>query len=665
MHVFFKRKLLIVLLTFILLVLAEMAVYLIIFQVPYAQTFLLEIGLYIILLIPAILVKSNKISIAYTATVLGLTLLLFAINISLDYASRDIFTFAYLNQVGEAVMVFDLDYVNWLAVLVVIGFSFLYTIGVISIYKYLVKGKDEKDVRYLPRGAIISLGLLTLAMTVETISLNSVVSEYSSNEIFEDMSGYQIIQYLSRYLKKTSMKKYGVLNYSFATAQGTVQIEKKYDEIIDDSTKTPVTDEYYGLLKDYNVIEIMIESGAEYLLNETLTPNLYKLASEGIYFTNNASKNKTNVSEFIGINGSALSNVQYFSGQLPYSAPNILKQYGYKTSYFHNNYGDFYNRNNEMVILGFENINFTLDINEERQWYNNYNGNYPLDSETIDDILENLAPVGLDSPYYSFWTSLSMHGPYIGMDNWNKFIELGYVDKLHKAIEDGLYVNPCLDDPEAVQAQIEMIMCETMDFDVAIGKLLAYLEKTNQMDNTLLILYGDHDTYFSIGIDRPLKEYVYNCEDETYPDQYQTMLFMYNKNLTKKYKELNGIKKNEIAYYNDFTSPYVIIPTMFELLGIDYNPDYYTGVSIFQTQTELDNVFYSSELCSLFTDKIYTIDVSEDYAWCIDDLDKEYSILFQKKITLLLEKIDRIENMYMNSTFKEKIEDEVLVTSSF
>ena len=210
-----------------------------------------------------------------------------------------------------------------------------------------------------------------------------------------------------------------------------------------------------------------------------------------------------------------------------------------------------------------------------------------------------------------------------------------------------------------------MIMCETMDFDVAIGKLLAYLEKTNQMDNTLLILYGDHDTYFSIGIDRPLKEYVYNCEDETYPDQYQTMLFMYNKNLTKKYKELNGIKKNEIAYYNDFTSPYVIIPTMFELLGIDYNPDYYTGVSIFQTQTELDNVFYSSELCSLFTDKIYTIDVSEDYAWCIDDLDKEYSILFQKKITLLLEKIDRIENMYMNSTFKEKIEDEVLVTSSF
>jgi phosphoglycerol transferase MdoB-like AlkP superfamily enzyme len=188
-----------------------------------------------------------------------------------------------------------------------------------------------------------------------------------------------------------------------------------------------------------------------------------------------------------------------------------------------------------MVILGYDNINFSFNINEERQRYNNYNGNYPLDSDTIDDILEELAPSCLDRPYYSFRTKLSMHGPYIVQENWPKFIDLGYVDKFHQAEELGLYENPCLADPENVQAQIEMIMCETMDFDVAVGKLLNHQEETNQMDNTLLVLYGDHDTYFSIGIDRPLKEYVYNCEDETFLDQYQTMLFMYNKNLTKKY----------------------------------------------------------------------------------------------------------------------------------
>ena len=472
------------------------------------------------------------------------------------------------------------------------------------------------------------------------------------------MSGYQIINYLSNYLKKTSMKKYGIISYSLATAQSSVsttQIESLPSVDEETINITPLTDDYYGLLDGYNVIEIMIESGSEYLLNEELTPNLWNLQKEGIYFTNNYSKNKTNVSEFIGINGSTLQNIQYYEGELPYSIPQLIKEKGYTSSYFHNNYGEFYNRNKEMQTLGFDNIYFSLDINEERQWHNNYDGNYPLDSETIDDIMDRIAPAN-STPYYSYWTTLSMHGPYTGTDNWNKFIELGYVDKLHQAAGNGLWENPCLDDPIEVQAQIEMVMCETMDFDFALGKLIRHLKDTNQYDHTLLVLYGDHETYYSVGIDRPLKEYVYNCEDEKYPKQFETMLFISNPTLTKKYKEHNSISIMDYAYYNDFTSPYIIVPTIFELLGIKYNPDYYTGVSIFQTETPLDNIFYSNELGSLFTDKIYTIDVSGEYLYQEEDLPNSYLELFQTKITKLLEKINSIDKMYMNGEYKKEEE---------
>ena len=308
-----------------------------------------------------------------------------------------------------------------------------------------------------------------------------------------------------------------------------------------------------------------------------------------------------------------------------------------------------------MQTLGFDNIYFSLDINEERQWHNNYDGNYPLDSETIDDIMDRIAPAN-STPYYSYWTTLSMHGPYTGTDNWNKFIELGYVDKLHQAMDNGLWENPCLDDPIEVQAQIEMVVCETMDFDFALGKLIRHLKDTNQYDHTLLVLYGDHETYYSVGIDRPLKEYVYNCEDEKYPKQFETMLFISNPTLTKKYKEHNSISIMDYAYYNDFTSPYIIVPTIFELLGIKYNPDYYTGVSIFQTETPLDNIFYSNELGSLFTDKIYTIDVSGEYLYQEEDLPDSYLELFQVKITKLLEKINSIDKMYMNGEYKKEEE---------
>lgn len=651
MDTFFKRKVLIILLTFLLFFFAEATVYLIIFEKFYAEAVFFELSLYILLLAPAFLFKSNKITIGYTTTILTLSLLLFAVNITLDYSSRDIFTFQYLNQVGEAAKIFDWDYINWLAILVFIGYGLLYLGGIHLIYKVLVKGKEEDTMkRYLPKGSILCLAFIILASITQVGSYSLIEKEYSESEIFGEMSGYQIVKYLSRYLKKTSMKKYGILNYSLATVQSPITTTAKEEVQVDneDTNPIPVTDTYYGLLKDYNVIEIMIESGNSYLFDPYLTPNLYRVATNGIYFTNNYSKNKTNVSEFIGINGAALSNVQYYDGELPYSLPNVLRDYGYTSNYFHNNYGEFYNRNSEMVKLGFDNINFSLDINPDRQWYNNYNGNYPLDSETMGDILYDLAPVDSPTPYYSFYTTLSMHGPYTGQENWNKFIELGYVDKLHKAIEEGIWENPCLDDPIEVQNQVEMIMCETMDLDVAVGMLLDYLAASGQMEKTLLVMYGDHETYFSIGIDRPLKEYVYNCEDETYPGQYETMMFMYNPLLTKTYRKENEISTLSYAYYRDFTSPYIIVPTILELLGVDYNPELYTGVSIFQTTSPVDNVFYSNELCSLFTDKIYTIDVYGDALYQVDDIDSEYLEAFQKKVISLLEKIDRIENIYMN-----------------
>ena len=63
MPLFFKRKLSIFVLTFSLLILAEMTVFLIIFQTPYANFFFLEIGIYVLLLSPMLLFKNNKIAI--------------------------------------------------------------------------------------------------------------------------------------------------------------------------------------------------------------------------------------------------------------------------------------------------------------------------------------------------------------------------------------------------------------------------------------------------------------------------------------------------------------------------------------------------------------------------------------------------------------------------
>ena len=67
------------------------------------------------------------------------------------------------------------------------------------------------------------------------------------------------------------------------------------------TNKVDSTSNYTGLLKDYNVVTIMIETGTTYMVNETLTPNLYNMMQEGLNFENNYFKNKTNVSEYISL----------------------------------------------------------------------------------------------------------------------------------------------------------------------------------------------------------------------------------------------------------------------------------------------------------------------------------------------------------------------------
>lgn len=657
MHTFFKRKLAIIGFTFLLLFIVEVSLFIIVYSQFFARTFVMELGLIIILLSPAFLFKSNKITIAYCSIWVGALLSLYLLNVTLDAYSRDIFSLAYISSAREAAHIFDVSYLNFLAIGGFVLFTTIYVFGLIGIYKLFKEKNNEKPVRYLPKGAIITLGLLLIGMTGEVTSYNYVENYYSHSTVYKNKNGYQIVQYLSKYLKKTAMKNYGVFSFSFASLGSTATEAEAAGEIDEylaltkDLSETAVTDEYFGLLKDYNVIEIMIETGSEFLINEYLTPNLYKLANEGIYFENNFSKNKTNISEFIGLSSVGTTNLEFMDVSAPYALPNMLKKEGYKTSYFHNNDGAFYGRDKEMPMLGFDNVYFMNEINEEHAW-SKFDGNYPLDSWTMEDILDRLAPANSDKPYYSFYTTLSMHGPYTGQIHKQWFTEMGYYKKIEAAKILGLYENPCKDDPEVVQNQVELLQCAAMNLDEGIGLLIKHLKDTNQFDNTLLVLYGDHECYYSVGIDNPLKEYVFNCiDDETNPSQYETMMIFYNEALVNKYKEVNDLRAQEKAVYNDFTSPYIVVPTVLELLGVNYNPGLYTGTSIFQTTTELDNIFYSNELGCLFSNKAYLIGLYEDFSYLSSDANEIYQDLFMEKSEKFLTKLSILDKMYQKGYF--------------
>ena len=298
---------------------------------------------------------------------------------------------------------------------------------------------------------------------------------------------------------------------------------------------------------------------------------------------------------------------------IDFSIPNVLEG-KYKTTYVHDNSADFYGRGNLVKYFGFEHSYFHDDLyasdfkndiypNGLPGWENNdwhWGGDYTLDSVTIDLALPYL--VSKDKPFYSFWTSLSMHGPYTGGSYSNKqlYKDLGYYTKVENAISSKKWTNP-LEGMMNYEDYLKYYECAAIDFDIAIGKIISYLEKEDLLDDTLLVIYGDHEAYYH---DIYLR--MAGTSDLTQVDKlYQTTLIMYNKTLNNRYFSDYNTHNHET-----FTSPFVVAPTILDLLGASFDRNWYANYSVFdkrylkafysyQQKAFMDNNFYSYDLESL------------------------------------------------------------------
>lgn len=668
----FKHKIAILLLSLLTMIIIEAAMLLIIFQRIFPVHFFLELSFMIYILLPGILFKSNKVTATYCSILILGFAVLFAVNTNLSFASDDIFSFKYIMLAEEAVAVFSGDFINWwyiVFIFLILGLFLL--ILCLSFKKYTY---DKNEGCHIKLRLSIYVLLSILCIFTRTISYSSIENRLSSQPIYKDKSGLKIIEFATRNLKRSSMRNYGLISYVIADFSNVIPIQSVEDQndiqkylssgnVIDNDNIG-----MNGVCKNMNVLTIMIETGSSFAINEYLTPNLYKLMNEGIYFNNCLSKNKTNVSEFIGIAGSGTTsaNLERLTNEkIPFALPNLIND-KYRTGYFHSNYSTFYSRYNSIDALSFENyyfidkskVNGVIKENEKidgsypLEWFNQYDGNYPLDTEFFNLVGDKMIPEKSKEPFYSFWTTLATHGPYdfIGATkNKTKFTELGYYARIKEAEASGKWKNICSDDDEVVQGQLEWYQCAMMNFDDALGMVLKRLEETKQLDNTLIILYGDHEMYYKVDVEKPLKNYIYNLDNPNVPYQYETILIMYNPTMVKKYKTINKIGFSENAIYQQFASPYVIVPTTLDLLGIIYRDNWYIGTSVFKIKTALDNIFYSYELNIYFNDKLLSEEYGKFEYQNTDD--EDYIKLFNGKAINLINKVDKFNSMYKNNYY--------------
>ena len=313
------------------------------------------------------------------------------------------------------------------------------------------------------------------------------------------------------------------------------------------SQKITDKNDYTGMLKNKNLIVIMIESGSDAIINEEYFPNIYKLYNEGWSWVNSYSPRNacsTGNNEMSGmislysLDNNCTAN-KYSSNTYPESLFNLFNNAGYTTSSYHNYTEQYYRRKVIHPNMGSEHY---YGVQELGIPYSELYKEWPSDEELMERFL-NLTE---DQDRYMAWiTTVSSHQPY------NTSSEMG--DKYLDLFKDTNY-----------DMTVKRYMSKLKVVDNSIGVLIDGLTAQGKLDDTVIVIFCDHYPY---GIPAKTFQQLFENNVTINNEVDRTPFIIYN-------SELSATK------YQDYTTYINIVPTVANLFGLDYDPRYYVGTDL-------------------------------------------------------------------------------------
>ena len=361
------------------------------------------------------------------------------------------------------------------------------TITLVIIYKKTnkkeyIKHKENKK-KLVKTGLITSLSLFAVAALFMPLNAWSRLYNLWNRESVVMNHGIYVYQ-LDDFIQSLTPKITSVLGHDKAL--------KKVTDYYKENKYTPSNNEYTNIFKGKNIIVIHAESMQKFAMdltfnNKEVTPNLNKLANEGIFFSNFYSQVGVGTSsdaEFT-FNTSLMPStkgtvfVNYFDRDY-ISIPKLLKEQGYYTYSMHANTGEFWNRNTMHKSLGYD------------KFYNK--DSYTID-ETIGlglsdksffrqsvDIMKQIKEEE-NKPFYSLLIMLSNHTP---------FSDLALMED-YKTTIDVTIDNQTVTRDYLNNTTMGNYLRSVHYADSAIGEFIDNLDKEGLLENTVLVIYGDHD----------------------------------------------------------------------------------------------------------------------------------------------------------------------------
>ncbi len=313
---------------------------------------------------------------------------------------------------------------------------------------------------------------------------------------------------------------------------------------------------YTGKYKDKNLILLQLEGTDNWLITEKDTPTLYNMMNNSINFTNHYSYYNGGGSTFnseFAVNTGFITPLSYTQNAytfnknyFPYSLANLFKASDYSVNAFHMNDSEYYSRGTNYKNWGYENYYGLKNL-----------GTYKDDSYTLDRELilnETFQEKMFNSEkFVDYIITYSGHLPFTTEKGVCKKLVIEDIlaeEKLEELPKD--YILPEMTEEDCARRQAK-------ETDYMVELLLNTLQEKGLIENTVIVVFTDH--------------YLYTLSDQTILDKYkETSNNLINK--TPFFIWDNGETKKKIT---SVTSQLNIMPTLLNLFGLEYHPNYYIG----------------------------------------------------------------------------------------
>ncbi|MDD2180999.1 MAG: LTA synthase family protein [Bacilli bacterium] len=408
-------------------------------------------------------------------------------------------SFASISLLSTTLQLFDVADAVVESILEIKDFIFLWQPIALLYVNYNLKKKN-----YFEMVSKIEVGKIR--------ALNTLVAAFVFIGFFVSMlTGLDIGRFGKQWNREYVVMKFGLYTYQVNDLISSIKPQlnplfgydenaKIFREYYDSKEDTTKKNKYSDIFKGQNIIMIHAESIQQMVIdlkfnNRELTPNLNKLSKEGLAFSNfyaqegvgTSSDSEFTLNTSLMPTSSGTVFVNYWNREYV-TIPKMLKNLGYYSFSMHGNKGAYWNRNVVHKEFGYDRFYYydkDFDLDEKIGLGLSDKSFFRQAVPKIQGISEN------NQNFYGTMIMLSNHTPF------SDIIKQGIVDfevdfKYEK-------INEETNKKEIVSARylentkIGNYFKSVHYADEAIGQFIDELDETGLLENTVIVIYGDHD----------------------------------------------------------------------------------------------------------------------------------------------------------------------------